>query len=128
MDDDVSKLPRDARGPFRELLEKPARDLPMLRRQVEAYREYVHEHYRENEFIDIVLVDALADASLALLDKMIAGGDAANPREKLLAQAAVRYFVETEDGDHDLATPIGFEDDAQVMRMVLEALAMDVSF
>ncbi len=128
MDDDVSRLPRDARGPFRALLEKPAADLPTLRRQVEAYREHVHEHYRENEFIDIVLVDALADASLVLLDKMIADGEAVDAREQLLAQAAVRYFVETEDGDHDLATPIGFEDDAQVMRMVLEALAMDVSF
>ena len=57
-------------------------------------------------------------ATLALLDRTAAEG----PRARRLAQVAARYFVLQDDGDDDLSSPFGFDDDIEVFNAVVTAL------
>ena len=62
------------------------------------------------------LAEYIGRACFALLDSL--GPD--TPEEsRRLTQLACRYFVETEDGEGDLGSVFGFDDDAEVLNAVV---------
>ena len=65
------------------------------------------------------LGNQLADKALALLDRI--NGDTCDV-DRRLGQIAVRYFVLDDDGDDDLLSPFGFDDDVEVFNAVVHAL------
>lgn len=106
----------DSRSVVDKLLREPLEDLDALTSQVRRYR--VHVHGAARPMTDVQLADALSDATLELLERT-----AGAPRAvRLLAQVAARYFVLQDDGDDDLTSPYGFDDDVEVFNAVVEAL------
>ncbi|HHO51862.1 MAG TPA: hypothetical protein ENK18_13525 [Deltaproteobacteria bacterium] len=112
----TSSLLSDSRSIVDELLCEPLEDLEALTSQVRSYRELVHSAARP--MTDVDLADALSDATLELLERT-----AKAPRAvRRLVQVAARYFVLQDDGDDDLTSPYGFDDDVEVFNAVVEAL------
>lgn len=64
------------------------------------------------------LATSIADGLIQALDRL----DRYAPSELSLLNGAIGYFLELNDEVHDLKDPGGFEDDAQVARVVLEVL------
>ena len=93
-------------------------DRQTLRETMKAHLEHVRSAARDNEFVDaaeaIRLHMLLAEAleSWSLLD--------ADQREVLAD--AVHYLVQTDDEEDDLRSPIGFEDDAEVVEAALKKI------
>lgn len=71
-----------------------------------------------NEFIDIKAAESLARVSHYLIEKLI---DMSN-EDKQLAVAAIYYFIESEDDEHDFDSILGFDDDIQVMNKIVNHL------
>lgn len=117
-------LPYEARHAFQALLARPAPDIAALRARVTDYLEEIRAHFTRNEFIDLPLAEALARTSHALLDHLEA--HPLSEDDTHLALAAILYFVEKDDGDHDLASPIGFDDDQAVLDAVIRHLDLAV--
>ena len=106
----------DTRDVVRRLLGERLWDHDELRREVVAYRAQVSAAARP--YTDVQQAEALSVATLALLDRTAAEG----PRARRLAQVAARYFVLQDDGDDDLSSPFGFDDDIEVFNAVVTAL------
>jgi superfamily II DNA or RNA helicase len=64
------------------------------------------------------LATSIADGLMRALDQL----DEYAPSELSLLNGAIGYYLELNDEAHDLKHPEGFEDDAQVARVVLEVL------
>jgi uncharacterized membrane protein YkvA (DUF1232 family) len=106
----------DSRQVVDRLLHEPLLDVSSLQDQVRAYRQHVELAARPST--DVELADALSRATLELLERT-----ARAPREaRKLAQVAARYFVLQDDGDDDLSSPFGFDDDVEVFNAVVAAL------
>ena len=72
----------------------------------------------KKEFFDQTTARRLTRISLRVLD---AWGEL-DEEARVLAQAAIRYFVVSEDGDDDFESPTGLDDDDAVMKAVLQHL------
>ena len=118
----IPGIPDEARPLVDRLLREPPMPIDLLRMQVQDYRQVVHQAAREKEFVDVDLADHIADACLELLDGVTQD---APQVERRLVQLAVRYFVEEEDADDDMASIFGFDDDATVLNAVLNYLGRE---
>jgi len=94
-------------GPFREVLE--------LRRDIRAYVEKLETISKKTEFLDLVLARRVATQCESLLDGL--GPDSSKEHRQLI-QAAVQYFIENEDEENDIESPIGFDDDLEVVELI----------
>jgi uncharacterized membrane protein YkvA (DUF1232 family) len=65
------------------------------------------------------MAEAIGESLRGLLDHVAAEGDEEAHR---LVHAAVRYFVMEEDAESDMDSLIGFDDDAEIVTEVAEAL------
>lgn len=110
------ELLSDSRQVVEELWREPLHDAEALRAEVVAYRAHVHAAARPAT--DLGLADRLAEATVALLGETAA----ATARARRLAQVAARYFVRGDDGEDDLTSPFGFDDDLEVFNAVVAAL------
>lgn len=115
----LAKLPEEARGSFARLLDKAVREPAQLREQLPHYLEVI-ERAAQGDGPPAALGRRIADDCEALLDAW-GGLDAEGHR---LARAAVEYFLLCRDGDDDLATPDGLDDDAAVVKAVREHLGV----
>ena len=121
MDTDwAAELLSDAHAVVVELLATPDDDLEGLAAQVRDWRETVHRVARP--LTDTALSDTLAEANLSLLAR-VGGGPS---EHRLLASVAARYYVSAEDGDDDLSSPFGFDDDLEVFNAVALRIAPDL--
>jgi uncharacterized membrane protein YkvA (DUF1232 family) len=118
-DSDLYQLPADTRHTMQRLLAQPVVPLDSLRLNVQQYMQLVYHAATIHEFIDVATAERLAETSYALLDSVApqAPGDT-----RALIQAAVRYFLVSEDADDDLASISGFDDDVAVMNAVTQML------
>ncbi len=112
---DKKSIPREARGLWSKLLEEPMRSEAELLHEVEAYAKLIEKVGLEQEFFDQTTARQLTHVSLRLLETW----DELDDEGRRLGQAAIRYFVLSEDGDDDFESPTGFDDDAAVMAAVL---------
>lgn len=110
----------DAREVVFALMASPMDDFDALAAEVHAYGAHVH---RAARFVtDLELADALVSASIDLLARASDADDA----DRHAVSVAVRYFVHPNDGDADLASPFGFDDDVEVFNAVASRFAPEL--
>ena len=93
-------------------------DLDKLEQSVKSYLTEAQNALYENEFIDIKSAEKLAATSQYLIEVM----DSLSPEHQTLAKAAIKYFLESDDDEHDFESIFGFDDDITVMNHVLERI------
>lgn len=109
----LQELLSDSRDVVASLLWEPLFPLESLRAQVEHHQLRIAAAGPQ---ADHELAAALVHGALRLLDAIAAG---ATDLQRRLAQVAVRYFVLDDDGDDDLMSPFGLDDDVEVFNAVV---------
>ena len=77
--------------------------------------EIIRAAHKTNPMINV----RLAQAILAALEKTVAGWQSLPPHSHPWLKAAMHYFAVLEDDEPDLTSPIGFEDDAEILNACL---------
>ena len=115
-------LPAEARQPFAELLS-------LVKQGSEPNHEELAQHVgmlraasAEHEFLDLALLETLSEGHAELLDAT----ERLRGEPRAVALAAVAYFLLTDDGDSDLESVVGLEDDAQVFTAVVRYLGLPI--
>jgi hypothetical protein len=103
-----------------ELLAEPPGDLRALALEVAAYRARIHREARISTDLD--LADQLADRNIALLQRV----EDASADARRVASVAARYFVREDDGESDLSSLFGFDDDVEVFNAAATRLAPEL--
>jgi hypothetical protein len=111
----VDELLSDTRSVVHELLDEPLLPLASLDRAVGEYRQAIEDARSADQELGLALVEGAS----ALLTSAICADT------HRLVQVAVRYFVMDDDGDDDLASPFGFDDDVEVFNAVATVLGRD---
>jgi len=83
---------------------------------------HLHELSKESEFLDLKLARQVAFRCEALLDGLT---PESTPEIQRLVQASVRYFIKHDDEENDIGSPIGFDDDAGVVKLVARAIGRE---
>ncbi len=115
----AAALPRGATRLVRDLLAEDPIPTDQLRADLASHLGSLTAHSARHEFIDLETATLLNSVCHRLLDRL-AAGDSEDHRR--MVQAAVRYFLLDDDAESDLHSPIGFDDDAQVVRAVAAAV------
>lgn len=108
-------LPPETTEAYLRYLSLPVAGKSILQNKVQHYLEEISNASGENEFLDSTLAKTLAHSLQALIDH-------ACDQDLGHVQAAVYYFVESEDANPDLESIIGFDDDCEVFNAVCEHL------
>lgn len=112
-------LPPEAR-PLFERLRKTEEVIPpkRLASEVKSYFALVEATGADSPHVAVDRARELTSSLFGLLKTLRRSG----PREHHLAvQAACRYFTSEYDGEDDMESPDGFDDDVEVMNAVAEA-------
>lgn len=112
---EVPGLPRAARRCFPALMAGEALPASWFRAEVDRHLEETRAAARRREFVDLALAERVAAGLHALLAALDHDTPDAHRRA---VYGAARYFVQMEDGEHDLESEIGFHDDAEVLNAV----------
>jgi len=115
----VAELPEEARASFLRILGNAVRSAAGLREQIPHYLLAI-ERAASRGGPSLAVGTTIASDCEALLDAWD-GLDEAGQR---LARAAVEYFLLCRDGDDDLASPEGLDDDAAVVSTVRRYLGV----
>ncbi len=110
----VSRVPASAQATFARLLEGGDRDPEVLRMGLDRYEESIIEAAERSPHIDLALAKKIAASCRGLLDFLAEADE--EQHGKILA--AVEYFILPSDGEDDLATADGLDDDAGVVSQV----------
>ena len=89
-----------------------------LSESVKAYLTEAQQALYTNEFIDIKSAEKLAKASEYLIGIM----PTLSSEDQKYACAAIRYFIESDDEEHDFESIFGFDDDVKVMNHVMDRI------
>lgn len=116
----LAQLPEEARASFARLLGTAVRSPQGLREQLPHYLRTIEEAAATGYGPPAELGHTIARDCEALLD----GWEGLDDEGRRLARAAVQYFLLCRDGDDDLATPEGLDDDAAVVRIVRAHLGL----
>ena len=91
-----------------------------LQQAIQRHLEAVKAGQQDNEFIDIDRAHVLAESA----GKLIRALDSLSPQGRIVAAAAVLYFVTPNDAEDDLSSSVGFDDDAEVLESALTRLGI----
>lgn len=108
----------DSRAVVQELEREGAVSVGNLVHDVLAYRRWIRR--AAGPVTDIALAERLTRANIQLLGSVLH----AAPSQQRLAQIAARYFITRTDGDDDLSSPFGFDDDAEVFNAIVRRLGL----
>ena len=86
-----------------------------LRALMRTHLDHVREAARDNEFVDATEAIRL---HMLLVDALESWDDLDAEQRSVLSEA-VTYLVRTDDEENDLLSPIGFEDDAEIVEAAL---------
>jgi hypothetical protein len=114
----LGSLLSDSRVLVRRLLDEPLLDEATLARQLAAHVSQLRLVAGDRSLADWQTGLELTAAARSLLDRW----PGLDHRGRRLVQVAVRYLVLEEDGDADLDSPFGFDDDREVIDAVRRAL------
>jgi hypothetical protein len=109
----VARLPEEAQASFARILSNAVRSPTGLREQLPLYLHAI-ERAATRGGPSLAIGHAIARDCEALLSAW----DGLDEPGQRLARAAVEYFLLCRDGDDDLATPEGLDDDAAVVSTV----------
>lgn len=113
-------LDDEQREVFETLLEQEPRPLGELRDEVVAYLMHVRRAAEKSNVVDLEMAEAIGDAARALIRHFRSRRD--DEEAQRLIHAAVLYFILEDDAEDDLASVIGFDDDAEVISAVAVVL------
>jgi uncharacterized membrane protein YkvA (DUF1232 family) len=89
--------------------------------QAENHVEAVRVAHRRNAMINIRLAEALC----GVIRSVVADWDTLPPHSQSWLRAAIYYFAYCDDDQPDFASPIGFEDDTEVLNACLRLAERD---
>jgi hypothetical protein len=115
----LPELPEEARATFQRLLGSTVRPPDRLREQIPHYVAAI-ERASTHGGPDIAIGKRIASGCERLLD---AWHDVDDDGRRLI-RAAVEYFLLARDGDDDLASPDGLDDDDAVVAAVIARLRL----
>jgi hypothetical protein len=98
-----------------------ADDVAALAAQIDAHLDRVRDALSRNEFLNLPLAERIAAVLSWLLGSYQDLGAHARP----WVIGAARVFLETHDVLDDLASPIGFDDDARILNAVLRDIGRE---
>ena len=81
------------------------------RADIHAYVTRVREAAATRDFVDVRTAVRLADELEAMLDRV----DELDAEGRSMVWAAIDYFLDESDAEADLTSPLGFDDDAEVV-------------
>ena len=113
---DLQEPLREAAGKYYEM---PLSSKEALVSAVNTYADVIADAARRRGDLDINLADCIARCCLVLLAEH---WDAASEHERRLVQCACHYFVDDEDEEGDLQSVYGFDDDAELVNVIVEQL------
>ncbi|MCE3554506.1 hypothetical protein LWC33_23990 [Pseudonocardia sp. RS11V-5] len=86
-----------------------------LRARLQDHLAQVRAAAEDNEFVDLHLAEQLHSRLTAALD----GWSTYDHEQRAALTGAVNYLVQTDDEENDLRSPIGFDDDAEIVMAAL---------
>lgn len=111
MSDLPPELPSETLESYQRYLGLNLASRTMLKNRIKNYLESLSFASGENEFLDLELAHKIRRSLEQLIE---ACADEQLPH----VQAAVSYFIESDDATPDLGSVLGFEDDAEVVNAV----------
>ena len=93
-------------------------DATGLREQLTQHLASVRATAEDNEFVDV----ARAETLHSRLDEALDGWDALDQDQRGSLAEAIAYLVRIDDDEDDLRSPIGFDDDDEVVEAALRAI------
>ena len=115
----LGALPDTLREPVSDIYNLPLTSKSQLVALVNNYAEEIAGIARRRGDLDVHLVDCIHRCCLTLL---IEQWDSEGNHRKRLIQTACYYFVESDDNDGDTQSVYGFDDDAELINVILEHL------
>jgi hypothetical protein len=113
----IAAMPASVAAIFKRLMREPRLSREEMRRRVTTYLVGIESLARQVDYIDVELVQSIANRCCRLID----GVDVRSSEEhRRLVQAAVLYFLVDEDAESDTSSLIGFDDDRLVVDAVWE--------
>lgn len=89
-----------------------------LKQKVKVYLEDIKKETIYNEFINITLADKIGNVCIFLLDQY----NKYNKEEQQFINVTVNYFLACNDEEEDLYSPLGFDDDAEILNECLKLI------
>jgi hypothetical protein len=118
----LRELPPEAREEFAERFDDELVPRTALRDDVLSYLRLVEDMAKLNRIINHQMAEAIAKRLVSMLKKV---GKNSPEFDRRILQAACRYFVLEGDGEDDLDSEEGFDDDCEVMNAVAEHLGRE---
>lgn len=114
----LASAPKPAAEILQRCLEEPLQPVGKLQNHIRDYLHTLTSIAADAEFIDL----ETARRTGARCEALLAGLDASDPEAHQLVQLAILYFIEDDDAEGDTTSPIGFDDDAEVVALVAREL------
>lgn len=111
-------IPPEIAPTFRRLCAREPLPAEALEAAVARHLEDIRAAAVESPFVDGETAEEVAELCRALLPRM----PLLDRERRAMVQAACLYFAEARDGEHDLHSVIGFDDDLDVVRYVAAAV------
>lgn len=118
-EDLASNFPPHLRTSIEGLLNRPVSTRDELLAELDAYTHRIDDSARRRHDLDVNLAEAILRACRTLLRDHWSELSADQRR---LVQVTCDYYVDPEDEAGDLESVSGFDDDAEVLNLVLDAL------
>jgi hypothetical protein len=107
----LSSLPRAARRSFARLYPQAPATLEHLRNRLSRQTADVDSAAAGRSGVDVALSEAITER----LERLLGEWDQLDEEQRAVVHAAVEYYVLDDDGEADLDSELGFEDDAAVV-------------
>ncbi len=115
----LEALPGTLRQPVSDYYNLPLASKRELIALINDYTDEIARVAKRRGDLDVNLADCIHRCCLTLLNEQWDGEGGHHNR---LIQAACYYFVENDDEDGDLQSVYGFDDDAELLNVILEHL------
>ena len=119
IDDLVSNLPVHLRASIDSLLQRPVATRELMLAELDAYTQRIDDSVRRQPDLDVNLAEAILQACRTLLHEHWSN---LSEDQRRLVQVACDYYVDSDDEAGDLESVFGFDDDAEVLNLVVDAL------
>ena len=117
----LESVSEPVRASLRRLLAAAPVSPRELEQRLDAYGAMLRTHVGHLEVLDLWTADLIQRKCHAMIEKL----EVADERTRRLVQSAVLYFVQQEDGEDDIRSPVGFDDDLEVVEAVARILEFD---
>lgn len=119
-------LPGSRLGPavdamFRPMCQAvPSTEAETLAQAVAEHVSLVRDARRHNEFLDVAAAEQVA----GILGDLLSRYSTFPTEQQALITGAARYFIRSDDAESDMRSVLGFDDDFEVVNLVLDVLGL----